>query len=202
MNSLQLLEAIGGVDDTLLQKAHQPLPVKRHIVLRMAATAACVCLIAGAAAWCSGYLDDLLDMNQASNGYFTSSREDSATADSQAPDHGRVESSAADSSSTDTSITSGKSVKLSITGWNADGFSAVVCNTDAVFDYGTEVQVVMNEETVCYYKAVNTEPYDMNVSNTAYGSEVEVLFTKEAINDNGNFIFAKTVNLFIQVHPE
>ncbi len=197
MNSLQLLEAIGGVDDTLLQKAHQPLPVKRHIVLRMLATAACVCLIAGAAAWCSGYLDDLLDMNLTSNGEYTSSKADSAAVDSQSPSNERAESSAID-----TTVTSGKSVTLSITGWNVDGFSAVVSDTDAVFDYGTEVQVVVNEETVCYYKAVNTEPYDMNVSNTASGSEVEVLFTKEAINDNGNFIFAQTVNLFIQVHPE
>ncbi len=201
MNSLQLLEAIGGVDDTLLQKAHQPLPMKRHIVLRMAATAACVCLIAGAAAWCLGVPDGVLDMNDASSSphYDTSSAVDSSADDH--PTNDGAESSAVDSSEIDASLTSGKFVTLSIMGWNENGFSAVVRDTDAVFEYGTEVQVLMNEDTVCYYKAVNTKPYDMNVSNTASGSEVEVAYHDSVQTDSGYCINAATVTLYTQVQP-
>lgn len=189
MNQLQLLEALGDVDDTLLQKAREPVPIKRYFAMRMVATAASICLIAGAAAWCLGRFHANLGSV-------------SSAADSN---HGAVSSDADEIP--DTSLGSDietKSVDLYIIGWNDDGFLAVASAANSFVDGGTAVQVLMDENTVQLYRdGRQGEPfsYDMNVSNTAAGSQVRVTYSNFVQTDTGIQISATAVTLYTQVKP-
>lgn len=200
MNALQLLEALGSVDDSLLQKAYQPLPKKQHFAVRMAAAAASICLIASAAAWYWGHSAERLN---------SVSSTDATNRDIVCSE--AVFSKGSNSGPTlaeqlDSSVRADvpRYVDLVIKGWNAEGFSAVVSGANVTLDHGTEVQVMMNENTVRLYSDNQLDVlycYEINASNTAAGSQVKVVYSDFVQTDTGIQIIATTVTLYQQVKP-
>ncbi len=201
MNQLQLLEAIGSVDDTLLQMAHQPLPVKRHFARYMAATAASICLIAGVSVW--GVRQFAVHLKLVSSGnVFHHGTIGSETV--SAPDgifaHDQEEANDIHLSDTIRDVVM-VSVDLYITSWNTDGFSGVVNVVNVQNDFfedGIEIQVLINDITTYFYSDAQTgapRPYDMNASNTAVGSYVTVTYSDCIQTDTGIQISATTVTL-------
>lgn len=198
MNQLQLLEAIGSVDDTLLQTAHQPLPIKRHFARYMAATAASICLIAGASVW--GARQFVVHSKLVFSGnvfHHGAIGSETVSAADDIFDQGQEETNEIHLSDTIRDMVM-ESVDLYVTGWNTDGFSGMVNVANDFFEDGIEIQVLMNDSTICLYmneQAGAPCPHDMNASNTAVGSYVTVTYNDCIQTDTSIQISATTVTL-------
>lgn len=199
MNPLQLLEAIGDVDDTLLQAAHQPLPLKRQFAVHMVTIAASICLIAGASVW--GVRQFAAHSRLVSSGnvfHHGTSVSETASATDDTLDQGQEETNDISFSDTIRDMVT-ESVDLYITGWNTGGFSGAVNMANASFESGMEIQVLMNDSTSCLYSDEQTGTpcsYDMNASNTAVGSYVTVTYSDCIQTDTGIQIVATTVTRY------
>jgi len=212
MSALQLLEAFGSVDDDLLVHAREPRKARKPIYMSVLAAAASLCVIALGAFFGLGGIGSLNEMldpvvssaqsKDSHSDYDTLNNAADSSADSS------VNSSADHSNNSggdtehkeETFLTSGSSVQLSITQWNHNGFEGVVCNENSAMDYGTAVNVILTEKTICKMpvdQEGNLAGFDMNVTNSGVGTEVLVLFQRNESNGKETTVYADTVISYV-----
>ncbi len=212
MSALQLLEAFGSLDDDLLLKAREPRKIRKPIYMSVLAAAASLCVIALGAFFSLGgisNLKEILDPTVSSaqpegshsdydtlNGAVDSSADSSVNSSA-----GTDNNSGGDAEHKEESfLTSAASVQLSITRWNSNGFEGVVCNENSVMDYGTAVNVILTDKTICKMpadKEGNLTGFDMNVTNSGAGTEVLVLFQRNESNGQQTTVYADTVISYV-----
>lgn len=198
MNAIDLLEALGTVDDELLQKARTPRKSRKALWLSVGSLAACLCIAVGAAA-----INAALTAPDSLTGNHIPTTE---TTGKDFTEEHIMDSSPSNDSSAEPSgqgntvtLTSAPFVMIEITAWAENGFDGLVpddADSD-ILDAGSAVEVVFLENIRF---AMPMDAYgnymeaELNASNSGAGTVVKVQFDQmETQTDDSVTLYANAV---------
>lgn len=204
MNAIDLLDALGTVDDELLQKARTPRKSRKALWLSVGSLAACLCIAVGAAAINAALTapdsltENHIPTTETTGMEFTEEHIMDSADSNGCFNSGSVSSSADSSAGTSgqgntVTPTSAPFVMIEIIAWAENGFDGFVPN-DAdsdLLDAGSAAEVVFLENIRF---AMPMDAYgnymeaELNASNSGAGTVVKVQFDQMETQADGSVI--------------
>lgn len=195
MNAIDLLEALGTVDDDLLEAAQTPRKSRKGLWISLGSLAACLCIAVGASAL--HFADNRLYSTPQSE--YTTGIADQFFTEETIKEHAVSEIDHNLCQETVSTSNAEPFVMVEITAWTDQGLKGIVPDTadSNVLDAGSAVKVVFLENVQLAMQSDadgNITETELNASNAGAGTMVKVQYDRiETLEDDSVVLYANAV---------